>query len=223
MSDIDPAAVARRLGELRGRLERHGGHAVSILAVTKGFGPDAVEAALAAGLAAVGENYAQELIAKAQHPYGGVPVWHFIGQLQRNKVRQLAPVVSVWQSVDRPALADEIARRAPGAQICVQLNLSGERQRGGAPLDEGASLVGHARAIGLDVLGLMGVAPSGDPADARPGFRELVGLADQLSLPLRSIGMSSDLEIAVEEGSTMVRVGTGLFGPRSVPGDRPSG
>lgn len=211
--------VAERLATLRTRLAAAGGTDVSILAVTKGFGPDAVADALEVGLPAVGENYAQEILAKSQHVYAGTPAWHFIGRLQRNKVRQLAPIVAVWQSVDRESLADEIARRAPGATVLIQLNLSDEPQKGGAPVEEGPALVAHARAIGLDVQGLMGVAPAGDPEAARPGFRALVAIADDLSLPQRSIGMTADLEVAVEEGSTMIRVGSGLFGAR--PAVRP--
>jgi PLP dependent protein len=227
MTLIDPAGVGRRLDALRTRLDavdrRTAGTQVSILAVTKGFGVDAVEAALAVGLPAVGENYAQELLAKAQHAYASPPEWHFIGRLQRNKVRQLAPIVAVWQSVDRASLADEIARRAPGARIFVQLNLSDEPQKGGAPIHDGPALVAHARGLGLDVQGLMGVAPAGDPEAARPGFRALVALADELSVAQRSIGMSADLEIAVEEGSTLIRIGSGLFGsrPTAAPVEHP--
>ena len=198
------------------------------MAVTKGFGPEAVRAALAVGLADVGENYAQELVEKARAlaewevgPQAGpdagsepAPRFHFIGRLQRNKVRQVAGLIAVWQSVDRAELADEIARRAPGAVVLVQLNLSGEDQKGGCDAGEAPRLVAHAREAGLEVRGLMGVGPTGPPEAARPGFRQLVSLADELGLPVRSIGMSADLEVAVEEGSTMVRVGTDLFGER---------
>jgi pyridoxal phosphate enzyme (YggS family) len=220
---VDPAAVADRLAQVRARVERAGGgRPVRVLAVTKGFGADAVRAALGLGLDAVGENYAQELVAKADELGPElVPRWHFLGRLQRNKVRQLAPVVAVWESIDRPELADEVARRAPGAVVYVQANLSGEARKGGAPLEAVAGLVAHARAAGLRVEGLMGVGPAGDPEAARPGFRSLVALADELALPERSIGMSDDLEVAVEEGATEVRVGRDLFGPRPPRG--PSG
>jgi pyridoxal phosphate enzyme (YggS family) len=214
---IDPATVAERAAALRARIDPIAGdRPVRILAVTKGFGADAVDAALAAGLDAVGENYAQELIAKAEQlsARGGQPTWHFLGRLQRNKVRHLAPLVAVWESVDRPELVDEIARRAPGAVVLVQANLSGEPQKGGAPLGDVAGLVERAQDAGLDVRGLMGVAPAGAPEDARPGFRALVALAAELALPERSIGMSADLEVAVAEGATEIRVGTALFGPR---------
>ena len=219
---IDPSEVVARAEAVRARIVAAGGGAeVELLAVTKGFGADAVAAALQAGLVAVGENYAQELLdkvaarAELDGP-GPEPSWHFIGRLQRNKVRQIAPYVALWQTVDRERLAVEIAGRAPGAGVLVQLNLSGEPQKGGCPPDEAAALVARAGALGLDVRGLMGVAPAGPPEDARPGFRRLVALADELGLPVRSIGMSADLEVAVEEGSTMVRIGRDLFGERPV-------
>jgi uncharacterized pyridoxal phosphate-containing UPF0001 family protein len=212
---IDVAVVAERLAAVRERIDRAGGgRPVAVVAVTKGFGVDAVEAALALGLVEVGENYAQELLGKAGELTAGAPRWHFLGRLQRNKVRHLAGVVAVWQSVDRMELVDEIARRDPGARVLVQANLSGEPQKGGAPLAEVAALVARGRESGLAVEGLMGVAPAGPAEGARAGFRDLVALADRLGLPERSIGMSTDLEVAVEEGATMVRVGRGLFGPR---------
>ena len=127
----------------------------------------------------------------------------------------MASIVSVWQSVDRVELIDEIARRAPGAKVMIQLNLSEEPQKGGAALVDCAALVGHARDAGLDVVGLMGVGTAGDPADSAAAFGKLVALADELAVGDRSIGMSDDLELAVDAGSTMVRVGTGLFGPRA--------
>lgn len=220
MSAVDPADVARRLEVVRSRIaEAADGRDVGIVAVTKGFGVDAVRAALGLGLDVVGENYAQELLAKAAEleadpAPGAVPQWHFLGRLQRNKVRHLAPVVGVWESVDRAELVTEIAKRAPGAAVYVQANLSGEDQKGGAPMEEVPALVAQGRELGLDVRGLMGVGPAGAPEAARPGFRALVALADELDLPERSIGMSADLEVAVAEGATIVRVGTDLFGPR---------
>ncbi|MBU6328722.1 MAG: YggS family pyridoxal phosphate-dependent enzyme [Acidobacteria bacterium] len=213
---IDPALVEERVTALRDRIDRIAdGRNVTIVAVTKGFGLDAVLAALRCGLSCVGENYAQELLAKAGAlPADAAAEWHFLGRLQRNKVRSLAPVIDLWQSVDRAELIDEIARRAPGARILVQANLSGESQKGGAALAEIPALVERAGEAGLLVEGLMGVGPEGVPEQARSGFRALVALADQLALPCRSIGMTADLEVALQEGSTMIRVGGALFGPR---------
>ena len=215
-SPVDPAVVARNLEDLRSRLTAiSDGREVTIVAVTKGFGVDAVHAALSCGLICIGENYAQELLSKFEQVNEVLrPQWHFLGRLQRNKIRSLAHVVDVWQSVDRVELIDAIAGRAPGATVYIQANLSGEAHKGGAPLEAVPALVGHAREAGLQVRGLMGVGPAGSPEDAREGFRSLVALADSLDVEQRSIGMSADLEVAVQEGSTMVRVGSALFGPR---------
>ena len=212
----DPALVAERVAALHERIRSLSpDHPVRIMAVTKGFGPDAVSAARAAGLHLVGENYAQEIVAKAAElPADPGLEWHFLGRLQRNKVRSLVSIIRVWQSVDRSELIDEIAKRSPGARVFIQANLSGEAQKGGAPLADVPRLVDEARARGLAVEGLMGVGPEGPAELSRPGFRALVALADQLALRERSIGMTSDLDVAVQEGSTMIRVGSALFGPR---------
>lgn len=210
-------AVAERLDLVRTRMARAGGEDVTVVAVTKGFGPEALRVAGQLGLRDVGENYVQEAMAKidALGPAAGDLRLHLIGQLQRNKVRAVAGRVALYQSVDRASLVDELASRDPGAAVLVQLNLSGEDQKGGCPPDTAPALVDRARAAGLEVRGLMGVGPAGAPEAARPGFRLLVALADDLGLPVRSIGMTADLEVAVEEGSTMVRIGRALFGPRS--------
>jgi pyridoxal phosphate enzyme (YggS family) len=203
--------VAARLDEVRGRIAGAGGDLarITLVAVTKTFGADAVRAAVGAGLVDCGESRAQELLAKAPEVEG--VRWHFVGRLQTNKVRRLARFVTVWQSVDRQEVLDEIARRAPGARVLVQVNVSGELQKGGCEPGDTADLVARARDAGLDVTGLMCVPAADAP---REGFRLLRSLADELALQERSMGMSGDLEVAVEEGSTMVRVGTALFGPR---------
>jgi pyridoxal phosphate enzyme (YggS family) len=215
---IDPDAVSRRSAELRERVARVAdGRAVDIVAVTKGFGADAPRAALANGFVRLGENYAQELLAKdaaLDDDERSRVEWQFLGRLQRNKIRLLAAIVGVWQSIDRAELVDELAKRVPGAVVMIQANLSGEAQKGGASLDLVPTLVDRARAAGLEVRGLMGVGPAGDPDLSRPGFRALVALADRLAVPERSIGMSDDLEVAIEEGATVVRVGSALFGSR---------
>ena len=221
---IDPAAVAAHLDGVRARIAAAGGDpsAVTLVAATKGFGADAVHAALAAGVGRIGESYAQELVAKAAEvaeaagagDTRGLPQWHFLGRLQRNKVRALAPLVSLWQSVDRVELGEEIARRAPGASVLVQVNVSGEPQKGGCAPAETAGLVDRLRGLGLDVQGLMAVGPTGPPEAARLPFRALARQARTLDLHHLSMGMTHDLEVAVQEGSTMVRIGRGLFGPR---------
>jgi pyridoxal phosphate enzyme (YggS family) len=214
----DHAAITANVADVRRRIAAAGGVGVKLLAVTKGFGAAEVAAALAAGVEGIGENYAQELLAKAAElddvaTVGPVP-WHFIGHVQRNKVRALAPEVRVWQSVDRRELAAEIAKRAPGATVLVQVNASGEAQKAGCAFDEAPALVARCRELGLSVQGIMAIGPAGAPEAARRPFERVVALADELALPERSIGMTDDLEVAVEAGSTMVRVGRALFGPR---------
>ena len=210
---ITARLVAERLAHLRHRLEEAGGRDVRVVAVTKAFGIDAVDAAAACGITDIGESYAQETVAKLQGREVA-PTVHFIGGLQRNKVRKLAGLVDVWQSVDRPELADEIASRAPGARVMLQVDISGEDSKGGCAPDDVESLLTHARDARLDVVGLMGIAPLGVPEEARPGFRRLRDMVDRFGLRECSMGMTADLEVAVEEGSTMIRVGTALFGPR---------
>jgi len=219
-AQLSPVAVADRLSVVRDRISAAGGDAshVTVVAVTKGHGPSAAAAALEAGLVDVGENYAAELLttAGALRAAGGtVPRFHFLGHVQRNKVRTIADLVWLWQGVDRLAAGREIARRHPGASVLVQLDISGETAKNGCRPDEAARLVGELVDLGLEVRGLMAVGPTGPPEEARPGFRELVTLADRMGLPERSIGMTDDLEVAVGEGATMIRVGRGLFGPRN--------
>lgn len=216
---MDIAVVADRVRRVRARIDAAGGGPhVRLMAVTKGFGAEAVRAAIEAGVTDIGENYAQELVVKLRQ-LGSLPpevTVHFIGRIQTNKVRILAPFVRSYQSVDRASIVSEIAKRAPGSAVFIQLNLSGEQTKGGCDAVEARRLVPMARDLGLDVRGLMGVGLAGDPELARPGFSMLVELADEMGLPERSIGMSGDLEVAVAEGSTMVRVGRDLFGPRPV-------
>jgi len=218
-----PDQVRAAADRVRERIAGAGGDpaAIALVAVTKGFGPEVAVAAAAAGLADLGENYAQELVAKAPvvREAGHEVRWHAIGRLQRNKVRQLADVVDLWQTVDRASLGAEIAKRAPGARVLVQVNVSDEPQKGGCPPGEAGELVATLRDAGLAVEGLMTVGRTGVADEARAGFTLLSRLADDLDLPVRSMGMSGDLEVAVAEGSTMVRVGAALFGPRpAVPG-----
>jgi pyridoxal phosphate enzyme (YggS family) len=211
-----PASVAERLAAVRERIAGAGGTDVQVLAVTKTFGAEAVLAAAAAGCDGIGENYAQELVAKLDG-LDGLPPVHFIGQLQTNKVRMLAGLVDVYETVDRESLAAEIAKRAPGARVLVQVRPDeAEGGKGGCAPSLVPPLVERCRALGLQVLGLMTVGPTeGGPEAARPGFRAVRALVDRLGLQVCSMGMTGDLEVAVEEGSTQVRVGSALFGPRS--------
>lgn len=213
---IDQERVREAVAQVHERIRRAGGDdSVVLLAVTKGFGPEAIEAALAAGCRAVGENYAQELVAKRD--VAARAEVHFIGQLQTNKVRQVAGLVQVYETVDRARLAEEIAKRDPGAAVLLQVDTTGEPGKGGCPLVELDALAEAALGAGLTVRGLMTVGPTdGGPESARPGFRLVREAADRLGLAVCSMGMSDDLEVAVQEGSTEVRVGSALFGPRPV-------
>ena len=226
--------LADRIAAVRERIDAAAPDpaAVRLVAVTKGFGVDVVRAALGEGLVDIGESYVQELVAKAgeidaelddadragaavPHP---APRWHAIGRLQRNKVRKAAPFVTLWHSVDRLSLGVEIARQAPAATVLAQVNTSGEEQKGGCAPAMAAGLVDGLRDLGLDVRGIMTIAPNGPAEAARPAFRTARELRDRLGLSELSMGMSGDLEVALQEGATLVRVGTGLFGPRPSQG-----
>jgi pyridoxal phosphate enzyme (YggS family) len=212
--------VRKRATEVRRRVASAGDASrVRIVAVTKGFGADAVDAALRAGITDIGESYAQELLAKAPAVAREGARWHFIGRLQTNKVRAIGELVDLWQSIDRATLGDEVAKRVPGAKVLLQVNVTNETQKGGCGPAEVPQLVRRLQQSGLDVQGLMTVGRAGTAAEVRPGFQLLRRLADDLGLPECSMGMSDDLEVAVEEGSTIVRVGRALFGerPRSDP------
>jgi PLP dependent protein len=216
------ALVATRVAELRARILRAGGVGVGIVAVTKTFGIDAWSDAKYAGCEAVGENYAQELIAKSQQVDRAerLPV-HFIGQLQTNKIKSLFDIVDVWQSVDRASVVTELVKRqmartsAGRCEILVQVNTTSEMDKGGCDPTEVETLVHQARQGGLDVAGLMTVGPTDmDPMKTRAAFGLLKRMAADLGVEQLSMGMTADVEIAVEEGSTLVRVGTALFGQR---------
>jgi pyridoxal phosphate enzyme (YggS family) len=207
--------VAEHLVDIRARIQAAGADLdrVRVVAVTKGFGAAAVAEALAAGLPDVGENYAQELVAKAQEVDGAR--WQFLGRIQRRKVRLLGPLVHRWHSVDRAEVGVEIARHAPGARVLVQVAAWDEPQKGGVPPAATEPLVDALVAQGLQVEGLMAIAPAGAGDRAREGFATVRALADHLGLPECSMGMTDDFELAVQEGATMVRLGRVLFGPRS--------
>ena len=207
--------VADRVEHVRRRIASAGGDPsrVTIVAVTKGFDAAAVHAAVDAGLVDIGENYGQELLAKAAAITDEVR-WHFLGAVQRNKVAHLAPHVAVWQGVDRIEAGREIAKRAPGATVLVQVNIDGGAQRNGCAVADVAGLVRDLEGLDLDVAGLMAVATAGDPDIAARQFAAMAALKEELGLRELSIGMTDDLEAAIRAGSTMVRIGRALFGER---------
>lgn len=207
------AGVRHQINEI----ERSWTHPVEILAVTKGFAPRVINMACDVGCCAIGENYAQELISKRDAIESLSPEVHFIGQLQSNKVRQLVGLVDVWATLDRVSIVSEVAKRAEGARVLIQVNTTGESGKGGCEPEDLPGLVDHVGGSGLRLEGLMTVGPTGkSPQDARSGFRLVRSLVDQLGLPVCSMGMTADMRVAIEEGSTQIRLGTALFGPRPV-------
>jgi PLP dependent protein len=194
-------------------VEAGGSQRVVMIAMAKDVTVPMVDAALAAGVTDVGHNYAQELVSMAGKIVSQ-PRWHFAGRLQTNKVRAMGATVGLWQSVDRPSIVDELARRVPAADLLVQVDVAGVAGQGGCPPDDVAGLVARATDAGLGVHGLMCIGARGSEAATRAGFRRVRRLADELGLAECSMGMTDDLEIAVQEGSTMVRVGRAIFGER---------
>ncbi|HTM20829.1 MAG TPA: YggS family pyridoxal phosphate-dependent enzyme [Kofleriaceae bacterium] len=202
--------------------------AVTVVAVSKGQPAAAVEEAIAAGVRDLGENYAQELAAKQLEVRGAVRArWHFIGKLQRNKVKQVVGRSALIHAVDSADLAAEIDRRARAAgvlqPILVAVNVGGEEQKSGvSPVAVDELLDAVAALPALRCEGLMTMPPLEEQAEAnRPRFAALRTLRDRLAQPDRplrqlSMGTTADFEIAIEEGATLVRVGTAIFGPRSV-------
>ncbi len=206
--------IAGRLAALRAAIPA----GVTLVAVSKTQPPEAIREAYAAGQRDFGENYAQEWRAKAD-ALADLPDlrWHFIGGLQTNKVKYLAGRVHAVHTVDRPELARELSKRcaARAAQVRVflEVNVGGEASKEGCAPAEVPALAAAVRALpALELVGLMCIPPAeGDP---RPHFRLLRRLRDELGLAALSMGMSGDWQAAVEEGSTLVRIGTAIFGAR---------
>ena len=223
------AALPERLAQVRAEIARRqdaGGwtHAVTIVAVTKGFGPDAVAAALEAGIADIGENRVQEALDKMDQvaAMGREARWHLIGHLQRNKAKLVPGRFALVHSVDALDLAEELNRRAKEPlHVLLQVNVAREPQKSGCAPEAAPGLARQIAALGaLRLEGLMALAPLTDDEDVqRRTFRSLRALRDTIKeeglwLPTLSMGMSADYAIAVAEGATVIRLGTVLFGPR---------
>lgn len=197
--------------------------AVQLLAVSKTFGADAIRAAVAAGQRAFGESYVQEALVKITALADLSLSWHFIGPVQRNKTRALAEHFDWVQSVDRAVIAQRLndARPAtlPPLNVCLQVNISGEASKSGVmPAELPALAQAVAQLPRLRLRGLMAIPEAGvDPDLQHAQFRRLRQLCDDLDMPLDtlSMGMSDDLEAAIAEGATMVRVGSAIFGRRA--------
>lgn len=225
--------LAERLARIRGRMDRateRSGRApgsVRLLAITKGFPASVVRQALELGLNELGENRVQEAEGKIRE-LGPGPRWHLVGHLQTNKARKAVDLFEEIHSVDSAGLAEDLARRASAAErspFCyVEVNTSGEASKHGVPPEGALDLLRRVRAAGaLCLEGLMTIGPlHGGPDGARTSFRTLARIRDEARdggiLDERaglSIGMSDDFEIAIEEGATIVRIGSALFGERT--------
>ena len=224
----DIAGAMDRVRERVGRAcERAGRDAASVqlIAVSKGHTEAAIRAAYEAGMRVFGENYAQELATKAS-ALDDLPDlrWRFIGHLQRNKIKLIERARATVDTVDSLRLAEALSLRAiaqaTDVEILLQVNVGDEAQKSGCAVEEAPQLIEAVRALPRVTLrGLMTVAPHlGDVEATRPFFAVLRQLARAHDLPELSMGMTHDLEVAVEEGATMLRLGTAIFGPRSAGG-----
>lgn len=212
-------SIAERLGVVEEHILAAGRRLdeVTIVAVTKGFGADMVRAARAAGLTLFGENYADELVAKATElaAEGFDGRWTFQGRFQSNKINRLAPIVALWQTVGSIEHAAALAKRVPSAEVLVQVNLTGRSEQGGASTGDVGAVIEEARRSGLNVRGLMGIGPDTDDRLARRHAFGVLRRATLLhGLDETSMGMSDDYVDALAEGSTMIRLGSVLFGRR---------
>ena len=220
-------ALPDRLEQVRATIaQRAGGQEVTIVAVTKGFGVDAIRAARAAGLADIGENRVQEAVGKQEELGAGSQElgirWHLIGHLQRNKAKLVPGRFELVHSVDSLPLATELDKRASAQRVLLQVNVAGEEQKSGCAPEEARTLARQISALNnLRLEGLMTIAPFTDDVDVqRRTFRGLRVLRDTIKeeeglwLPTLSMGMSGDYATAAQEGATVIRLGTALFGPR---------
>lgn len=240
----DESTIAQRVTRVKARIAEAAARAgrepreITLLGASKVQSAASVALALAAGLEVLGENYVQEAAEKqpaladllaTTSPDAAPPRWHMIGALQRNKAKLAVDMFDVIQTVDRESLAREIDKRAGNAgrtlDVFLQVNLSGESQKAGIEEEAVPALLEYCSTLEhVAVVGLMTIpAPVDDPNDNRPVFARLRGLAEELRgmpggerLTGLSMGMSRDFEIAIEEGATVVRVGSELFGPRPV-------
>ncbi|MDH3653209.1 MAG: YggS family pyridoxal phosphate-dependent enzyme [Myxococcales bacterium] len=223
MSHDVAAAIERVRERIALACQRTGRDAslVQLVSVSKGHPEELIRLAYDAGMRAFGENYAQELAEKASK-LSDLPEirWRFIGHLQRNKIKLIERARATVDTVDSSRLAEAISTRAAArgatVEVLVQVNIGDETQKSGCKPDEVPALVDAVRALPNVMLrGLMTVAPHlEDPEATRPFFAALRELAEAQGLPELSMGMTHDLEQAVEEGSTMLRIGTAIFGPR---------
>jgi pyridoxal phosphate enzyme (YggS family) len=216
-------AIAERVNDVLRRVGRAAERAgrpptdITIVAVSKGFPPSAIDEVVVAGIADVGENRVQEASAKIDALRGLPVTWHLVGHLQTNKAKTALELFDIIHSVDSLHLAEVLSHRAQTPlSVLLEVNVTGEASKFGFSTDEVVAAAGAiARLPRLDLRGLMTVAPFvDDPETVRPVFRELRRLRDALGLRELSMGMTDDFEIAIEEGATLVRIGRAIFGER---------
>ena len=205
---------------------------VTLIAVTKTFGPELVKEAIAAGVHDIGENYVQEVLEKREHVLTPDVRWHYIGHLQSNKVKYIIEWVHMIHAVDSLTLAAEIQKRAVKigriAEVLVEVNTSDEASKFGVKPEHTLELLASLTAFpNIRLNGLMTIGPfEPDPEASRPACKLLKRIFDEANAlavmrePMRhlSMGMTHDFEVAIEEGATMVRIGTAIFGTRKKPG-----
>jgi pyridoxal phosphate enzyme (YggS family) len=226
---LESMSIAGNLAKIRERIgaaaavSGRQGEDITLIAVTKTVDADRIRQAVDAGVTEIGENYIQNALLKYPS-IGNAVKWHMIGHLQTNKVRQAVPIFDLIQSVDSLRLAEEIGKRSLAAEkvmpVLIEVNISGEESKFGVSKKDVERLCEAVASVpGIKLSGLMGIAPLGaGDADIRRSFAELKSLWDRLPDENRrwlSMGMTSDFEAAIEEGSNMVRIGTAIFGPRS--------
>ena len=226
--------IAANIEQIRERMRRRCAQVgrdpadVTLVAVAKTFSASMIREAVGAGSRDIGESYVQELVAKRAELAGEDIRWHFVGHLQRNKVRHIAPWIHLIHAVDDAELAAEIDRRGAQAgrtiDVLLEVNAAGERSKFGVPFGEVSGLVRSLERLrNLRVVGLMTMGPLvEDPEESRPMFRRLREVRDEIAsqggdrvvMHHLSMGMTGDFEVAIEEGATLVRIGTAIFGAR---------
>ena len=205
--------IKERLEKINEIIDAKAQNPVTLIGVTKGFTHEEVNIASELGIKNFGENYAQELLTK--NPLVDPEIsWHYIGQLQSNKIRKISHLVDVWHSVTSLKLAREIHKRNDQAQILLQVSLMGPSNSKGFEVEQLPQLISELRDMNIDISGLMTMGVPGDKVATRVVFKELRKLADTFELPECSMGMSGDFEIALESGASMIRVGSAIFGNR---------
>lgn len=205
-------AVLEQLDHVRSAIAACGRSDITIVAVTKGFDRSAIECASRLGMANIGENYAQELLSKAPMPDGSIT--HFIGRIQRNKVRKIVDHVSLWHSVSRAEVIEELGRRKPGVRALIQVAAPGDDTKDGVEPSDIESLLALAQGCDVEIAGLMTIGVHGDSERTRDAFERTARLAERYGLSELSMGMSGDYRDALAAGATILRLGSLLFGPR---------